>query len=463
MKNRPQFFQINKVLGLAIVAVFLTMTGCKKDFYELFGAGLTDAFQANFYRAPGIACESEPSEDTFENDLLSYQNDHMLCVDIEIIPEDFEVLRYESRFGPSVIEGDGKTVVGAFMEYWVQCDVPWPSHFNWYTADITIDGIRTENVGIRKKGFLGSIFSPAPSMKINTSHSIAGQTIGETANITFNNNTEDPSRLRSLFNSYIFELVNYPAPRSNLANVRVNNQLLGAYTHIEPVDDDFLLRNFGNNTGDLYEGQLAEFREDWLTRWDPKTDNTDIAYTRLSSFARVMEHATDEEFASEVHLYVDVDRFIQFWALEVLLEHQDGFTANRNNFFIYLDPADSHRITFIPWGFNYYFGQRSEAQFIRNYINAELPRRLSRIPVMRDKFNVELRRLMDEVWNENELVDFIATYSLRVSESQTDPSYQEFIADIYTWINNRRSVVDNMLVEGLPIGNEKGTNSCFGF
>ena len=45
---------------------------------------------------------------------------------------------------------------------------------------------------------------------------------------------------------------------------------------------------------------------------------------------------------------IDLDRFITFWAVEVLIGHWDGYAGNRNNFYIYREPGAP--FVFIPWG-----------------------------------------------------------------------------------------------------------------
>ena len=45
---------------------------------------------------------------------------------------------------------------------------------------------------------------------------------------------------------------------------------------------------------------------------------------------------------------IDLDRFLSFWATEVLVGHWDGYAGNRNNYHFYREPDG--RFVFIPWG-----------------------------------------------------------------------------------------------------------------
>ena len=46
--------------------------------------------------------------------------------------------------------------------------------FTWFPASATVDGVKYENIGLRKKGFIGSLDSERPSLKIklNYEHNI---------------------------------------------------------------------------------------------------------------------------------------------------------------------------------------------------------------------------------------------------------------------------------------------------
>ena len=68
-------------------------------------------------------------------------------------PSDFEHMREESRFGPTTEKW--ATLWGGVVLQSIKCDAPYPSQFNWYSGNISIDGLNISNVGIRKKGCYG--------------------------------------------------------------------------------------------------------------------------------------------------------------------------------------------------------------------------------------------------------------------------------------------------------------------
>lgn len=445
---------------LIICTVISTFSSCKKHIYGVLGESLVDDFSFTKLRPTGIACNTTDSLMTFEDGYVSFSNDHILCIEIEMEPAEFEIMRRETRFGPSTLDKDGNTVIATFFEYLPQCDVPWPDHYNWYSANMRIDGQQMDQVGIRKKGFLGSVFSVAPSIKLKTDYFVNGQRFGKSQNITLNNNAEDPTRMRMIYNLKLFEKMNYAAPRANLANVSVNGEWLGAYTHLEAIDDDFLKRAFGNSNGQLYEGQLADFIDNNLTRWDMKNEASTTSLEPLANIARVVQTSSDENLVNELRLYLDLEKFVDFWALEAFLGHEDGYTSNRNNFLIYFDPNDNNRGHFIPWGLNYAHNEEVETRTLNPFLMATLPRRLSRIPEMAALFEARMQFILDEVWDEEEILAWFDEYVPQVESAQTDELYDVFFTEMKDWVSGRRSRVEQWLLDGLPQANAGVNKDC---
>lgn len=447
-----------KRLPVCLLWITLALSGCTKIFIEPFGEEIAEELWED--RPDGISCEPEESPNTLVDRELTFAAEHMLCIQIEMNADDFERMRNESRFGPSIQDENGATAATATIEQAVQCDVAMPSEYNWYSGHVTIDGLMINNVGLRKKGFLGSIFSVAPSIKINTNQFVVGQQLSKAERITLNNNAEDQTRLVQVMNYAVFAWADYPAPRCNLANVSVNGEALGVYSHLEAIDHHFLQRNFGNSTGQLYEGQLADFVLDWLPRWDAKTDVTDEAARPLRDIIQVVEEASDEELLRALEPHLNLDRYFTFWALEVLLHHVDGYAVNRNNFYIYLDPADQDRITFVPWGMNSFFGAEQSTD-LSEFVGAELPRRLSRHPEAAQRMEQELQRLLNEVWNEDRLFALVDQFEPQVRSAQDDDGYTREVDELKSWIQTRRNHLTNLLNAGLPEGNAEQADRCY--
>ncbi len=390
----------------------------------------------------GLPCSPNVPDDIDPTDGVSFDSNHIVCIKVTMGPHDFELLTKETRF-----DGAGN----GFQQIWSDCSRPWPSAYNWYQADIEIGGVSLLEVGIRKKGFVGSQYSPVPTLKIKTDKYVKDQFLGDTERITLNNNGGIIPRMATCLTYEVFAAAGYPAPRCNMANVIINGQPRGPYVHVEAIKKRFLRRAFGDNTGSLYEGTHTDFVEAWLPRWECKTSDTDTSYAPLVGVAQALQKP-DDELVNALSSVPNIDRYITFWALEVLVSHPDGYGADRNNFYVYFDPTDADRAVFIPWGADKTFlGDFSLYQ----YLTADLPRHLSRIPAMATRMENELERLLDEVWDEAAILGSIDRYSAQVKRAQQDDDYDTKIEALRTWVRSRPDQVREMLRVGFPVGMEK--------
>ena len=397
------------------------------------------------WKAPainGLPCSPNVPEGVDPTDGVSFDSNYIMCIKVTMDPHDFERLTEETRF-----DGAGND----FEQIWPDCSQPWPSTYNWYRADIEVDGVSLLDVGIRKKGFVGSQYSPVPALKIKTDKYVKGQFLGDTERITLNNNGGVIPRMAACLTYEIFAAAGYPAPRCNMANVMVNGQPKGPYVHVEAIKKRFLRHAFGNNTGSLYEGTHTDFVKAWLPRWECKTGDTDTSYAPLAGVAQALQKP-DDELVDALSAVLNIDRYITFWALEALVNHLDGYSADRNNFYVYFDPTDADRAVFIPWGADKTFlGDFS----LDGYLTADLPRRLSRIPAIAARMENELKRLLNEVWDEAVLLESIDCYSAQVKSAQQDDDYNTRVEALRTWVRSHPDRVREMLRLGLPMGMEK--------
>ena len=396
------------------------------------------------WKAPainGLPCSPNVPDGVDPTEGVSFDPNHVVCIKVTMDPHDFERLAEETRF-----DGPGND----FEQIWPDCSQPWPSTYNWYRADIEIDGVSLSEVGIRKKGFVGSQYSPVPALKIKTDKYVKNQFLGDTERITLNNNGGDIPRMAACLTYEVFAAAGYPAPRCNMANVMINGQPKGPYVHIEAIKKRFLRRAFGDNTGSLYEGTHTDFVEAWLPRWECKTDDTDTSYAPLAGVAQALQKP-DDELVDALSSVLNIDRYITFWALEVLVNHLDGYSADRNNFYVYFDPTDADRVVFIPWGADKTFLSDFS---LDGYLTADLPRRLSRIPAIATRMENELERLLDEAWDEAALLESIDRYSAQVKSAEQADDYDTKVEALRTWVKSRPNQVREILRLGLPVGME---------
>ena len=169
----------------------------------------------------GPKSEEEPEEDrTDEIFVLS----RLLDVQVDISPGDWDRLRVQERGDDWLDRTD--------------CSME-ESPYDWFSSQVTIDGETFENVGIRKKGFFGSVDDDKPSLKIRFDKYVDDQEFLTADRLTLNNSIQDESYVRQCLTYELFRAAGLPASRCNFAQVTVNGDYLGVYVNVEGIKKPF--------------------------------------------------------------------------------------------------------------------------------------------------------------------------------------------------------------------------------
>jgi spore coat protein H len=340
------------------------------------------------------ACDSEAigevGRGTDEPEAQLYAPDRLLEVAIELDDGDWDVIRHEGQTASSIFSGCQDRA----FEY---SEVP---------ATVSVDGRTYENVAVRKKGYLGSLSARRPSLKIDFDDLVDGQNFEGSTGLTLNNNRQDPTNARACLAYALFARASVHAPACNFAHVTLNGQDRGFYTNVESIKKPFLARSFGDDSGNLYEGQGADFREDFLPFLEKKTNEREADYRDVQQLTAALS-LPDDQLLDALEPILDIDAFLDFWAAEVLIGHWDGYDGDLNNFYVYRDPGNG-RFYFIPWGTDGTFQLHAllpNAILPRSLLGwAEIPRRLYAIDSVRERYRARLSAMLDEVWDRDFLL-----------------------------------------------------------
>lgn len=423
----------------------LILAGCGGDEAKK-GGRAASLFEV---RPEGVGCRVAAADPTVSQAGDAFDPGHVLCVELEMAPSALDRMVVETRFGPAVDDFDA--VVASFAEAAADCDGPWPDAYTTYAADVRIDGVRLTNVGVHKRGFLGSVFSPAPSLKIKTDTFVDGQALPDgTEHIVLNNNASDPTRLATCLAYRVFAAAGYPAPLCQPANVVANGHPFGAYSHVEAVKKRFLRRVFGDDQGSLYEGTITDFQAEGRLRWEAVTDETDETRAPIQALADALDRP-EGELVEALGARLNIDRFVTFWALEVLLNLRDGYTSNQNNVYVYFDPSDDGRAVLMPWGPDEGFTDTLDGRDRRldDFTVGAVARRLAWHRQTSGRLRAELERLLAEVWDEDALLAEVTAAAALVRTAERNADYDTEVDRLRSWIRGRRAQVQAMLAAGL--------------
>ncbi len=285
--------------------------------------------------------------------------------------------------------------------------------FTYFKGDIVIDGHRIESVGIRKKGFIGSLDEQRPSLKIKFDEYQDTAPIKRLSHLTLNNNKQDEALVSQFLTYKLFNAAGVHAPRCNFARVTVNGEYLGIYSNVESIKKPFLTQRFGDGSGKLFEGTLADFYPKSIDRLEAKNKQAEEDRSRPQRLAEILT-SENEPTLSQIEQLVDVNNFLTYWAVESLIGFWDGYTNNQNNFYVYDNPANG-KFYFVPWGADGAFtGSRGPfARFggpetISVYAQGMLANHLYHVADMPDRYRQAMLAVLDKAWKEEELLKDVA-------------------------------------------------------
>lgn len=129
----------------------------------------------------------------------------------------------------------------------------------YYQCDVEINGTTFYRVGIRPKGntSLTSIASDPTtdrySFKLEFDYYVDGQTCFGLDKLILNNNYADATNMKEALIYDMYQYLGADASLYNYAKISVNGEYWGVYLALEAVEDSFMLRNYGAQSGELYK------------------------------------------------------------------------------------------------------------------------------------------------------------------------------------------------------------------
>jgi hypothetical protein len=297
--------------------------------------------------------------------------------------------------GPGTAQGSGYAKVPATLRFDGQ---EWGSVLLRYKGNSSYRGARTElkrslkvdfNVGGHHRRFFGL------------------------SRINLNNNAFDSSQMREALAYDVFEHADVPAPRTTYARVyitvpgRYEREYAGLFTVVEQIDQPFFERRWGHKVGVLLKPEglsgLPDLGNDWksyATSYTAKVPTRASDARRMMAFIRFVDHSAEPEFERHLGDYLDVDEFLRFLAVEVMIVNSDSPLAMNHNYYLTIQP-DTHKVVWIPWDMNMAFGgfRRGEVNLSLLHPSAPgmfpLADRVLASPVLRERYRQVVRALLE--------------------------------------------------------------------
>lgn len=217
------------------------------------------------------------------------------------------------------------------------------------------DGTTTyEGVRVKLKGAAGS-FRPYDGQPALTLKMPKGKTeFHGLEKFHLNNSVQDESYMSELLCSQLSREAGLPAARATHARVWLNDRHLGFYGLKEGFDEEFLERNFPvtKGKGNFYDGGFLQDIDVPLERDEGEGADDKADLKALLAACREPDAARRWTAIAE---RLDVDAFLNFVAMELMMCHWDGYARNKNNYRIFFR-GDTKKAVFLPHGMDQMFG-----------------------------------------------------------------------------------------------------------
>ena len=283
-------------------------------------------------------------------------------------------------------------------------------------ADLVVDGVTYENVGVQYKG--NSSFFRAENIKkpikITMDAFVDGQELYGHDIITLNNGVWDPTLYREAISYKILRKF-MPAPRANLARVTAGIRgakfELGVYTSVERIDKRFLEKHFGSGNGHRYKADQSSMN--WLgsdvapyrERFTFGGAGPDTAYQDLIHVIDVLNNTPDSRLIGRLDPVFSIDRMIRQTSGGVALLNWDdlrAFAPNGHNYYLY-QVNKYGQMVILPWDWDLGLSDLPYQPIDQHFDNADLPLlfRLMMFPDVKARYHAFLRMMAAELdWNE---------------------------------------------------------------
>jgi spore coat protein CotH len=273
---------------------------------------------------------------------------------------------------------------------------------DFYPADVTWNGLRVRNVGVRSRG-LGSRSGIKPGLELDFAHYSSRSEFLGLKSLVLDNLTTDPSMIRERVAMGLLRRLGIPAPREAHGQVWVNGQYAGVYGLVEPVDPTFVQRTLGSSSGALFEYHwlqpfyatfLGENLDIYRPMFEPRTQQTRSTFELfdpIRELFRTINDAPADAFRDAVDRLLDLDSTVRLIAAETFLAEWDGVLgyAGMNNFYLYRD-ATTGQSRMLPWDADHAM-YAADYPLLSGANENVLMRRALEDPVLRARYIVYVR------------------------------------------------------------------------
>jgi len=304
-----------------------------------------------------------------------------------------------------------------------------------FSAAGTIDTI--ENIGFRLRGNT-SRSSGKKSFKVSFNTFEKGREFYGLQKMNLNGEHNDPSIIRSYLSWNICNNLQLVGSRVNYINLYINNNFYGLYMNVEHIDDEFVDKRFGHESGNLYKcvypadlQYIDNNKESYKNAgYELKTNTEADDFSDLIHFTKVLSDASYESLTDDLETIFNINGFLRYLALEMFTGHWDAYSVNKNNFYLYNNQFTG-KIEFIPYDMDNTFGidwfgvdwgLRDMYNWWSDWEDRPLTEKILENTTYRDRYSFFVSELVANYANTTNIFSIIDNVKTKIDESaENDP------------------------------------------
>ncbi len=300
-----------------------------------------------------------------------------------------------------------------------------------------------EDIGFRLRGNT-SRYSAKKSFKLSFNTFVEGGDFHGFEKMNLNGEHNDPSVCRARIGWDLARIWDLPGSRANHVQLYINGNYHGLYLNVEHIDEEFTGTYFDSKNGNLYKclwpADLAwkgdnpeSYKEEFSGRraYDLKINEEIDDYTGLRDLIKAIDNTSPDQFYNELNKIFNVQEYLKFMALEVVLGHWDDYIYNKNNYYLYHNPI-SGRFEFLLYDLDNTMGidwsgiswdSRNIYSWGADWEPRPLYDNIMSNPILRDQYSFYVEELTGII-NSTSFVQYIeALHSTLLPYISNDPYY----------------------------------------
>ncbi|MCX7876408.1 MAG: CotH kinase family protein [Melioribacteraceae bacterium] len=240
--------------------------------------------------------------------------------------------------------------------------------FDWMMANPLSDSMHVCSVKLKNKHFDSTLTNVAIRIRGNTSRTAQkksfkisfntfqkGREFYDVEKLNLNGEHNDPSIARSKLSWNLFQKNGFIASRANHALVYINNTFMGVYINVENIDDEFLKKRFGDDSGYLFKCLYGASLAPGSNNYEPETHEENPDFSQLNRLIKILDQTPLINLPDSLEKILCVDEFLKYEAMNVLIGQWDDYWSNMNNYYLYFD-TQINKFRWIPYDYDNTFG-----------------------------------------------------------------------------------------------------------